>query len=1233
MASKIQGLTVAIGGDTTEFQKALTDAESQLKGFQSELRRVNSGLKMDPESVELLTQKSTLLTKEIEALTSKLETLKAEQDQVNTGFDRAGNAIPEEAIRKYNTEVGHTEAYINKLNDELDSNNTKLGEVKGGTQEAGDAMEEAGKSASTFGDTLAASLASKAITSGLNLIVDGLKKVASAAADYINTGIENTKLMEENVGRLQQVMSNTMDATREDAESMVALADAYERVGVVSTEVQTAALQELATYAEKQSTLETLLPVMNDMVAQQYGFNATQESATSIATMLGKVMEGQTTALSRYGYSFTEAQAAVLQFGTEEERAAVLADVVSASVGGMNEALGQTDEGNIIRLNASLGETQDAIGEIALNAQNTLQQELLPLLDELGAGVLDFLQENEEGIQSAIGTAAEVITNLAEIFRSVFDEIGDFLADNEDKINEFRDAIGTAFEWIATNVAPKVEKFASEVTTAVQSILTRVSPILDKIVELVQVVLANIAAWWEQYGGAIMSFVTSVMKQIQNVIETVLDIIGGLFDVVLGAISGDWERVFNGISSIATTIMNSIKNAIRNAVNVVISILNALITTVNGLLTKIGATTIPEIELWVDTTEAELAEEAVEELADTTRGAGRRITAAMGDSQDAIGDTGDATNELTFDVEELGAQYQKAADSAKSSGSKATTASEKVSDAIQDEIDQLDKLRENGDITYQDLIDSLENMLASYSLNAKEREKIEEELADAYSALLDDEISQLEKLQKAGKLTYKELALALEGMLTTHKMTAAERVSLEEQVAEAQLSYIGEVQDATVEAANLVSQALQNRYQDEYDARTTAINDNLTAISDAAYDEYTITYNGSTDKISLYSTEYREKIRLIDEATGAAIDGLNEEILKELELLGIKTDGYEDEIAAQQKIIDDNAAARAQEKIDDEDKQYRKQKAALEEQIANAETAEARKKLQDQLATLEENYDKTLRERKRKAEDEEAAENIKRINEEAQAEIDAGLKVIDELQKAQDAKIAALEDSQNSELDAAKDTLDDQLANTDKEAAALITTSEESQQAALAVLEEYYPEWREAGKTMVDYITEGLQENQGDFVDELDTTGVLAMEGFIDGLESQRDAVVLQARSLAQAFMDEFNSVLDINSPSREASWSGQMFGQGFTTGIENSVGTVLKAAQNLGLTAISGLNSASAAAPAFGLNGAGGVTNNDYSSHFTIDKYYQNTDVDSQILAEEFAAWQRIQMSGKGAR
>ncbi len=163
--------------------------------------------------------------------------------------------------------------------------------------------------------------------------------------------------------RLAQAMSNTMGASDEEVQSIKDLCSAQQQLGVIGDEVQLAAAQELATYLEYSDSLKAIIPVMNDMAAQQYGLGASAESVTQIATMLGKVMNGQTEALSRYGYKFDEAQKQILQFGTEAERAAVLVDVVGESVGGMNAALAQTPDGKMQQMANTIGDWKEKMGQ------------------------------------------------------------------------------------------------------------------------------------------------------------------------------------------------------------------------------------------------------------------------------------------------------------------------------------------------------------------------------------------------------------------------------------------------------------------------------------------------------------------------------------------------------------------------------------------------------------------------------------------------------------------------------------------------------------------------------------------------------------------------------------------------------------------------------------------------------------------------------------------------------
>ena len=60
MASRIKGILVEIGGDTSSLERALSDVNNSTKKTQSQLRDVNNLLKLDPSNTVLLAQKQKL---------------------------------------------------------------------------------------------------------------------------------------------------------------------------------------------------------------------------------------------------------------------------------------------------------------------------------------------------------------------------------------------------------------------------------------------------------------------------------------------------------------------------------------------------------------------------------------------------------------------------------------------------------------------------------------------------------------------------------------------------------------------------------------------------------------------------------------------------------------------------------------------------------------------------------------------------------------------------------------------------------------------------------------------------------------------------------------------------------------------------------------------------------------------------------------------------------------------
>lgn len=114
MAGGIKGITVKIGGDTTELGRSLKEAETQAHGLQKELKGVNTLLKFDPGNVTLLKQKQDLLKKSIEETKKKQEALNEVLKKVDSGEIE----MTEEEYRNLEREIALTNQKLKSLTEQ-----------------------------------------------------------------------------------------------------------------------------------------------------------------------------------------------------------------------------------------------------------------------------------------------------------------------------------------------------------------------------------------------------------------------------------------------------------------------------------------------------------------------------------------------------------------------------------------------------------------------------------------------------------------------------------------------------------------------------------------------------------------------------------------------------------------------------------------------------------------------------------------------------------------------------------------------------------------------------------------------------------------------------------------------------------------------------------------------------------------------------------------------------------
>ncbi len=172
--------------------------------------------------------------------------------------------------------------------------------------------------------------------------------------------------------QLQTVMRQRMSSTDADIQAIKDLASEQQKLGVIGDEVQLSGAQQIATFASHKKTLEQLIPAMNNLLAQQKGLNVTSQDAVTIANMMGKALQGQTSVLQRVGITFTDAEAEVLKYGNEQERAAMLAQVITNNVGEMNAALAATDAGQMKQMSNYFGDLKEKVGAVAQKLQPAL---------------------------------------------------------------------------------------------------------------------------------------------------------------------------------------------------------------------------------------------------------------------------------------------------------------------------------------------------------------------------------------------------------------------------------------------------------------------------------------------------------------------------------------------------------------------------------------------------------------------------------------------------------------------------------------------------------------------------------------------------------------------------------------------------------------------------------------------------------------------------------------------
>lgn len=380
--------------------------------------------------------------------------------------------------------------------------------------------------------------------------------------------------------KLTEIYKTRMGATEGAAQSTMKLASSLQKVGVVGDEVQLSGAQQLATFAKYPQTVNTLLPAMNNLLVQQKGLNGTAEDATSIANLMGKAMMGQTGALRRVGITFDENQEKVLKYGTESERAAMLAEVITQNVGNMNETMAQTDLGKMQQLKNTLGDAVERIGgalaPVLARLATLIADKIVPIIER----VLNFIEAHP-----VIAKIAVALVGILAVGGPIVTMLGTIMTILPVLLGPIGLIIGAIAGAIAIGIAlyknwDKIKAILINIWNAIKTAAQKAWQIIKAVIlGPVLVVINLIRNNWTQ----IKNFLTKLWNGIKTVANTVWNVIKNVTLAPVRAIKTGVMSVFNALKNGVAKVWNGIKTAITAPIEKAKEIVGGIINGIKNL--------------------------------------------------------------------------------------------------------------------------------------------------------------------------------------------------------------------------------------------------------------------------------------------------------------------------------------------------------------------------------------------------------------------------------------------------------------------------------------------------------------------------------------------------------------------------------------------------------------------------------------------------------------------------
>jgi len=404
--TKIRGITIELGADTSGLSKALKEVNSEIGKTQKDLKDVEKLLKLDPKNTELLEQKQRLLNDRIGETKTKLEALKQAQSQVDLSTEegqRQYDALTRE-IASCETELKQLESQANKSKQALE----KIGEAGEKLKDIGGKVTDVGKSMTTH-VTAPVAAAGAAIVKTAGDFEQQMAKVSGIAQAYGDD--------------LDSLKQKALELSETSQFSATEIAQAYEYMGMAGWNTNqilagTPGILDLAT-----ASGEDLAQVSDIVTDGLTAFGLKAEDTSRFVNVLAEAARSSNTNVGLMGESFKYVGPVAGAMGYEIEDVATALGLMANS--GIKGSMAGTSLRNMLqRMAKPTKESQMAMDRLGLS------------LTDSSGNMLSF----EEIMDQLRGSMGEINMPLTEYNRQL-DELDAALEDGTLTQKKYDDAL------------------------------------------------------------------------------------------------------------------------------------------------------------------------------------------------------------------------------------------------------------------------------------------------------------------------------------------------------------------------------------------------------------------------------------------------------------------------------------------------------------------------------------------------------------------------------------------------------------------------------------------------------------------------------------------------------------------------------------------------------------------------------------------------------------------------